>query len=228
MPARCISLLQEVKDLIEEQKCASENTDQTAASISSERQARPTSSTVQQQQGDNSTQQRVMQNFRSLFAPYSTACSSSAFARPPAAKKPRTFQVKETWTHSFFCLASKQVTYVPTRGQKIALQNAGLGRRRVVFSCKGTALNVKNKLEIVYRKLKASGGFELLRSGSPSSTLSLIPPPSGGYSVAFLRDSAVLGQALAYVRPLQKDLDMLENQSTEQVSGTKTSLINGD
>ena len=38
LPARCISLLQEVKDLIEEQKSASENTDQTVASVSSERQ----------------------------------------------------------------------------------------------------------------------------------------------------------------------------------------------
>ena len=228
LPARCISLLQEVKDLIEEQKSASENADQTVASISRERQARPSSSTVQQQQGDNATQQRVMQNFRSLFAPYSAACSSSAFARTPTAKKPRTFQVKETWTHNFFCLGSTQAANVPTCGQKIALQNAGLGRRRVVFSCKGTALDVKNKLEIVYPKLKASGGFELLRSGSPSSKLSLIPPPSGGYSVAFLRDAAGLGQALAYIRPLQKDLDMMENQSTEQVSGTKTSLINSD
>ena len=42
--------------------------------------------------------------------------------------------------------------------------------------------------------------------------------------MAFLRDAAGLGQALAYIRPLQKDLDMLENQSTEQVSGYKTSL----
>ena len=92
------------------------------------------------------------------------------------------------------------------------------------FSCKGTALDLKTKLESIFPKMKASGGFELLRSGSPSSKLSLITPPSGGYSVAFLRDAAGLGQALAYIRPLQKDLDMLENQSTEQVSGYKTSL----
>lgn len=42
--------------------------------------------------------------------------------------------------------------------------------------------------------------------------------------MAFQRDAAGLGQALAYIRPLQKDLDTLENQSTEQVSGYKTSL----
>ena len=117
-----------------------------------------------------------MQNFRSLFAPYnSAACSSSASSsRPPAAKKPRTFQVKETWTHDFFCLGSTQAVSVPSRAQNIALQNAGLGRRKVVFSCKGSALDVKARLESVYPKLKAGGGFELLRSGSPSSKLSLI------------------------------------------------------
>ena len=154
-----------------------------------------------------------MKNFRPLFAPYSAACSSSASARP------RTFQVKETWTHDFFCLGSTQAASVPSRAQKIALQNAGLGHWKELFSCKGTALDVKTRLESVYPKLKAGAGFELLRSGSPSSKLSLIIPPSGGYSVPFLRDAARLGQALAYVRPLQKDLDMQENRSTEQVSG---------
>ena len=71
LPARCISLLQEVKDLIEARSSGPENTDETAAFSSSERQARSSSSTrtVQQQQGNNTTQQRVMQNFRSLFAP---------------------------------------------------------------------------------------------------------------------------------------------------------------
>ena len=74
-----------------------------------------------------------MQNFRSLFAPYSAACSSSASARPPAAEKPRTFQVEETWTHTFFCLGSTQAISVPSRAQKIALQSAELGRWKVVF-----------------------------------------------------------------------------------------------
>ena len=47
--------------------------------------------------------------------------------------------------------------------------------------------------------------------------LSLITPPPGGYSVPFLRDAAGLGQALAYIRPLQKDLDTFTIKSTEQV-----------
>ena len=52
LPARCISLLQEVKDLMEAHKSGPENTDETAAFTSRERQARPSSSTVQQQLGN--------------------------------------------------------------------------------------------------------------------------------------------------------------------------------
>lgn len=56
------------------------------------------------------------------------------------------------------------------------------------------------------------------KPGSPASLLSLIPPPAGGYSVQFLRDAAGLGQALAYIRPLQKDLPMdAPVENTEQV-----------
>ena len=51
----------------------------------------------------------------------------------------------------------------------------------MVFSFKGIALDVKTRLERVYPNFSASDGFELLRSGSPSSKLSLITPPPGGY-----------------------------------------------
>ena len=48
---RCISLLQEVKDLIEAHNSGQENADETAAFASRERQTRPLS-TVQQHQGN--------------------------------------------------------------------------------------------------------------------------------------------------------------------------------
>ena len=108
---------------------------------------------------------------------------------------------------TFFCVVSTSADCVPRRLQKIALQNDRLGRRKVVFPSKGSFVDVKEKLEIVYPKLKDGGGFELLRMGSPSSKLTLIYPPAGGYSVPFLRDAAGLGQALAYIRSLQMDLD---------------------
>ena len=65
----------------------------------------------------------------------------------------------------------------------------------------------QKKLEGAYPKLKAGGGFELLRSGIGSS-LAFLPPPATGYSVPYLRDQVGLEQALAYLRPLQMELDV--------------------
>ncbi|CAB4025774.1 PREDICTED: uncharacterized protein LOC107327085 [Paramuricea clavata] len=56
-------------------------------------------------------------------------------------------------------------------------------------------------------QLASGGGFEILRSGS-NNCLILIPVPSLGYSVPYLRDHSGLGQALAYIHPLQARLDL--------------------
>ena len=110
------------------------------------------------------------------------------------------FQVKETWTHEFFCLAETCAIRVPTRLEKINLQNSGLGRIKVVFmiKCNDSAFDVQRVLQGVYPKLSQAGGFELLRIGDARTSLVLITPPVTDYSVPFLRDSAGLGQALAY------------------------------
>lgn len=91
--------------------------------------------------------------------------------------------------------------------EKSKLQKAGIGRKRIVFRRKDNSLQVKDKLEEAYPKLAMGGGFELLRSSVSPSDLEVIEPPKSGYSVAFLRDCSGLGQAIAYVRPLQRDLD---------------------
>ena len=69
---------------------------------------------------------------------------------------------------------------------------------------------MKTNLEEEFLKLKNGGGFEILHSGfSPGKSLVLLRPPvSVGYSVKFLRDESGLGQALAYIRPLQRSLDV--------------------
>lgn len=100
--------------------------------------------------------------------------------------------------------------------RKWLYKTPGWGKKKVVFSSKGSFVDVKEKLESIYPKLKDAGGFELLRMGSPNSKLFLINPPAGGYSVPFLRDTAGLGQALAYIRPLQMDLDTSVGESAQQ------------
>ena len=72
LPARCISLLQEVKDLIEAQ--ASDNASQSAGDVRPSGDSGPSSSSSEATNQTN--QQRVMSNFRLLFAPYSSSAGA--------------------------------------------------------------------------------------------------------------------------------------------------------
>jgi hypothetical protein len=155
-------------------------------------------------------EQAVLSNFRSLFALYRNnrgAANSSCFSTLQKASRPSTsrrtnrhvpYRIKETWTHEFICLENPDQKVVPSRNQKLNLQTAGLGRKKIVFGNKDDALKFKNTIESVFPKLASGGGFEILR----------IPVPSLGYSVPYLRDHSGLGQALAYIRPLQARLDL--------------------
>ena len=178
LSARCISLLEEVKEIIEGRSNTATNTTMNGDETSARSRAQTTE--VSQLDDPEPRSQRVIQNFRSLFSPYparsvpgpSSSARNNSY-RPPPPKKPKKtgfFQVKETWTHDFSCLASKTATIVPPRAEKISLQNAGLGRRKVVFPCRASAVDVLKVLEKVYPKLKEGGGFELLRSGKIMKT----------------------------------------------------------
>ena len=80
------------------------------------------------------------EEFRRLFAPYHRA-NNTNLVQQPAAKRSRSnfgsqnryFKPKDTWTHDFLCLASPLRQCVPTRAEKLRLQNAGLGRKRISF-----------------------------------------------------------------------------------------------
>ncbi|XP_028390775.1 uncharacterized protein LOC114515675 [Dendronephthya gigantea] len=95
----------------------------------------------------------------------------------------------------------------------MVLQECGLGRRKICFNSKGNYSNLEEKLFKEFPKLADGGGFQIMRTGlgGNSSSLAVTPPPPSGYSVSFLRDASGLGQALAYVRPLQQDLDTKVN-----------------
>ena len=107
---------------------------------------------------------------------------------------------------------------VPTRAEKLTLQSAGLGRKRISFNKSDDTSHFKIKLEETYPKLASGGGFELLRSSTSHGDLDVIHPPKRGYSVPFLQDSSGLGQAIAYVRPIQQNLDTtpLESEDSQE------------
>ena len=155
------------------------------------------------------------EEFRRLFAPYNRTNNSSLVHQRPAKRgrsnswgQTRYFKPQDTWTHDFFCLANPEQQCVPSKTEKLTLQSAGLGRKRISFNKNDDASHLKIKLEEAYPKLASGGGFELLRSSTSPRDLDLIHPPKRGYSVPFLRDSSGLGQAIAYLRPIQQSLDI--------------------
>ena len=152
---------------------------------------------------------RSLANFRSLFAPYNSPISTS---RPPPAKRPRnqggrsSWIPRETWTHEFLCLADKDANEIPSRVKKFDLQEIGLGKKRVVFKRDDGPVLFNNKLLESYPKLKDVGGYEFLRGGLAEKKLMVVAPPPRGYDVKFLRDEAGVGQAVLYIRPLQRSV----------------------
>ena len=126
----------------------------------------------------------------------------------PNSKRWHPYKPKDSWTHTFVVLSSRDQNWVPSREERTKLSSAGLGEKRIVFSDKrGSWEHVKTVLEKEFPKLTAlSGGFELLRSNGSRRTLELIPIPPLGYCVQILKEA--LGQAVCYVRPLQIDLDL--------------------
>ena len=188
-------------------------------------QVQPAQASLTQAPTSSASSSVSHEEFRRLFAPYNRANNGRMLCQPPAKRgranswgQGRYFKPQETWTHDFFCLANHVQNCVPTRMEKMKLQKAGLGRRRISFHKDSNAIGVKAKLEEVYPRLVSGGGFEILRSGlSPKDLYLLTPPSNSGYSVQFLRDSSGLGQAIAYIRPVQADLDGYPLELDDQV-----------
>lgn len=127
------------------------------------------------------------------------------------------FQPLETWTHEVRVLARCDEDTTPTRERLEELISAGLGKAKPVFLGKKADHNkVQLFLEEKFPKLKSAGGFEVLRASGGRGgqrPLSLLPPSKEGYSVPHLKER--LGQVVAYMRPLQVDLDVTPNTVLE-------------
>jgi len=100
------------------------------------------------------------------------------------------------------------------RGQ---LLQAGLGDKNISFVESADAEDLHYDLLEAFPKLKSGGGYELMRTSDRGNrSLAVIPCPSSGYTIAYLR--SVAGQAKVYIRPLQKDLDLSPIDELDAVS----------
>lgn len=97
-------------------------------------------------------------------------------------------------------LAKRNEETTPSRDRMEKLIQAGLGRMKLIFPDKNADHNNVTKfLEEKIPKLKRGGGFHVLRAvggGGGKRQLSILPP-----------GKERMGQAVAYIRPLQLDLD---------------------
>ncbi|XP_051809923.1 uncharacterized protein LOC110970857 isoform X1 [Acanthochromis polyacanthus] len=129
---------------------------------------------------------------------------------------------QRSYTHTVCCLADHNADKVPSVLLKADLLTSGLGEQKVTFSGNDNdPMIITNKLMEVFPKLKEGGGFEFLKivGSTRSRNLVLLPCPSTGYTLAYLKDPAtMIGQATLYIRPLQQDLP-IDCESSQTASG---------
>ncbi|XP_054871981.1 uncharacterized protein LOC118470840 isoform X2 [Amphiprion ocellaris] len=152
-----------------------------------------------------------------LFAPYNGG------ARRNMTRRSAQVQVsRRSYTHTVCCLADHKADKVPSVQLKADLLTSGLGEQKVTFSgSDNDPMVITNKLMEVFPKLKEGGGFEFLKivGSTRSRNLVLLPCPSTGYTLAYLKDpSTMIGQATIYIRPLQQDLP-IDCESSQTASG---------
>ena len=135
------------------------------------------------------------------------------------APNPKRKKRASVWTHDFICLARTGMTKPPSSLEAGELLRAGLGKKHLAFFEMGDSSDVHAEILDAFPQLSDGGGYELLRvgdTGGQRSQLRVIPPPSEGYTVNYLRE--VLRQAKVYVRPLQRDLPLTIDNSCTSVS----------
>ena len=138
-------------------------------------------------------------------------------------------QPKESCTHDFCLLSNTEQDKTPSQESLVALKEAELERKRVVFPNKSVnSEHMKHVLESEYKKLKSQdGAFELMRaeSGGTSRPLKLILMPSDGYSIPYIRD-LVGSNTLLYIRPMKSCLSLDNHHSLLLIRNLKHTAPN--
>lgn len=114
---------------------------------------------------------------------------------------------KNTFTRAFVCLSNMNQTLPPNAAEKISLSLAGLGEEKITFNKDGESQHVHEKILETFPAMGNCGGYEILRiSDGNSRQLIDVPCPPAGYTVNFFKNA--LGQAKAFLRPLQQDIPL--------------------
>ena len=118
-----------------------------------------------------------------------------------------------TWTYKFLCPADTKQDYVPSSMDKYRLKNARLGEKKIVFRLSGTWNDIRDTIVQVFPPLEHAGGIELLRTSGPYSNSLVAIKSKHISSVTKLKE--FVDQAKVYVRPLQADLPLSDDDTVE-------------
>lgn len=151
----------------------------------------------------------LSQAVRNIFTPYSVRQASSG--RSGSRSRTRTSAGPVSyWSHRFCLLSCSTQESAPTREEKQILFDAGLGEKKITFLKDSCPESFQSKLEEVFPKLTGCGGFELLRSNIGSRVaLELLKMPPNGFTSNYLANESNLGQAMCYIRPIQRNISTL-------------------
>ena len=199
---RALTLLNEAVGILKSPGTATETSDYLQPQLS--RQSVVTAFTAQD---SGTSERREMARLFPFYRQGATAGVKTSSRQPhkrfrssaPSSGVKKAWKAKETWTHE-----SDQLV-LPSREEKLILKEAGLGEKRITFDKHGDYEHFHSSLLKEFPKLSEGGGLQVLRSSGARGTLDLIPIPTMGYDIPYLKDC--LGQAIAYIQPLQKDLD---------------------
>ena len=122
----------------------------------------------------------------------------------------------KTWSHTFVCLSDPEDNEPPNAVERAKLFLAGLGEKRINLLVHSGPEAIRDDLLGEFPKLRAGGGFELLRLRPQGRELEEIPIPHGGYTVEYLK--AVVQNAKVFIRPIQVALDITADPSSSSSS----------
>lgn len=136
------------------------------------------------------------------------------------------------WEHEFVCLARTTQITPPSPMDKATLIRALLGPKKLKIIENADNLEFRETIMASFPQLVDGGGYELLRTKQETNrVLCVIPPPSGGYNVDYMKN--MVSQAKIYIRPIQKDLSLspleesndMVNAPTEQCMQCKQNIV---
>lgn len=209
LPSRRLSLLEEIKDLIEthnSKQNGSENSSETA-----QRGSRPSQLVTRHRRVTNRGWCKIFVPFSHHFLPALLLVGGLRRRSYGAIFK----QKKRGRFIFLFCVHICRLRSATSPENSFTKRQAGVkkscfSKQSIFCRCKGKTGDFPPKIERWWRFWIAEDGLSNLIYPNP------IYPAAEGYSVPFLRDAAGLGQALAYIRPLQMDLDSSAVESAEQ------------